>query len=65
MDKMSKMSNMSNIITGGIAVVLSFSFLLLYAIRLNSVPLWIIIMGNFSCLAFDYYKSVKEGEDLI
>ena len=58
-------SNMSNIITGAIAVILSFTFLLFYAIRLHSVPLWIIIMGNFACLAFDYYKSVKEGEDLI
>jgi len=62
---MSKMSKISNIIAGAIAVVISFSFLLLYAIRLNSVPLWFIIMGNFACLAFDYYKSVKEGEDLI
>lgn len=59
------MTNISNIITGAIAVSLSFTFLLFYAIRLNSVPLWIIIMGNFACLAFDYYKSLKEGEDLI
>ena len=65
MSNMSKMSKMSNIITGAIAVLLSFSFLLFYAIRLNSLPLWIIIMGNFACLAFDYYKSIKEGEDLI
>ena len=56
---------MSNIIAGAIAVLLSFTFLLFYAIRLHSVPLWIIIMGNFACLAFDYYKSIKEGEELI
>lgn len=62
---MSKMSKISNIIAGTIAVLISFSFLLLYAIRLNSVPLWFIIMGNFGCLAFDYYKSIMEGEDLI
>ena len=59
------MSNISNIITGAIAVSLSSVFLLFYAFRLHSVPLWIIIMGNFACLAFDYYKSVKEGEELI
>ncbi len=56
---------MSNIIAGAIAVFLSFTFLLFYAIRLHSVPLWFIIMGNFACLAFDYYKSIKEGEELI
>ena len=59
------MSNMSNIITGAIAVSLSSVFLLFYAFRLHSVPLWIIIMGNFACLIYDYYKSVKEGEELI
>ncbi len=56
---------MSNIITGAIAVILSSVFLLFYAFRLQSIPLWIIIMGNFACLIFDYYKSVKEGEELI
>jgi hypothetical protein len=56
---------MSNIITGAIAVLLSMVFLLFYAIRLHSVPLLIIIMANFACLAFDYYKSIKEGEELI
>ncbi len=56
---------MSNIITGAIAVILSSVFLLFYAIRLHSVPLWLIIMGNFACLAFDYYKSIQEGEELI
>jgi hypothetical protein len=56
---------MSNLITGGIAIFLALVFLLFYAIRLHSVPLWIIIMGNFACLAFDYYKSIKEGEELL
>jgi hypothetical protein len=56
---------MSNLITGAIAIFLALVFLLFYAIRLHSVPLWIIIMGNFACLAFDYYKSIKEGEELL
>ena len=56
---------MSNIITGAIAILLSSAFLFLYAIRLNSIPLWIIIFANMACLVFDYYKSIKEGEDHI
>lgn len=56
---------MSNIITGAIAILLSSAFLLLYAIRLNSIALWIIIFLNMACLVFDYYKSIKEGEDHI
>jgi hypothetical protein len=56
---------MSNIITGAIAIILSLAFLLIYAVRLKSIPLWIIIFANIACLVFDYYKSIKEGEEHI
>ena len=54
---------MSNIITGLIAVSLAVVFLLFYAVRLNSVALWIIIVGNLVLLAYDFYKSIMEGEE--
>jgi len=56
---------MSNLITGLIAVSIAVVFLLYYAIRLNSVALWIIIVGNLVFLVFDFYKSIKEGEEHI
>lgn len=56
---------MSNIISGAIAVLLAAGFMLFYAIRLHSVPLWIIIMGNLVFLFYDFYKSIKEGEEHI
>ena len=56
---------MSNLITGLIAVSMSVVFLLFYAIRLQSVVLWIIIVANLAFLIFDFYKSIKEGEDQI
>jgi hypothetical protein len=56
---------MSNIITGAIAISLALLYLIYYAIRLKSPILWIIIIGNLSALLFDYYKSIKEGEDNI
>ncbi len=56
---------MSNFITGLIAVSIAVEFLLFYAIRLNSVALWIIIVGNLVLLVYDFYKSIKEGEDHI
>ena len=56
---------MSNLITGLIAVSMSVVFLLFYAIRLQSVVLWIIIVANLGLLVFDLYKSIKEGEDHI
>jgi hypothetical protein len=37
---------MSNIICGAIAVSMSLVFLLFYAIRLESIALWIIIVGK-------------------
>ena len=56
---------MSNLITGVIAVSIAVVFLLFYAIRLNSVALWIIILGNLVLLLYDFYKSIKEGEEHI
>ena len=56
---------MSNIITGLIAVILALVFLLYYAIRLKSPILWIIILINLAALLYDFYSSVKVGEDHI
>jgi hypothetical protein len=56
---------MSNLITGGIAVLMALVYLLFYAVRLKSPILWIIIIVNLSALLFDYYMSIKEGEDHI
>ncbi len=56
---------MSNLISGAIAVSMALVFLLYYAIRLQSVALWIIIVANIVFLVYDFYKSIKEGEDHI
>ena len=56
---------MSNLISGSIAVLMALVFLLFYAIRLQSVVLWIIILANIGFLVYDFFKSIKEGEDHI
>ena len=56
---------MSNLITGLVAVLIALVFLLFYAMRLNSIALWIIILGNLVFLVYDFYKSIKEGEEHI
>jgi uncharacterized membrane protein len=52
-------------ITGGIAVLGALVFLLYYAIRLKSPILWLIILANLAALIYDYYSSIREGEDHI
>jgi hypothetical protein len=56
---------MSNVITGGIAVLMALVYMLHYAYRLNSIALWLIIAANIAALIFDYYNSIREGEDNI
>ena len=56
---------MSNIISGLVAVFLALLYLLFYAVRLESPVLWIIIVANLGFLLFDFYKTIKEGEDHI
>lgn len=56
---------MSNVITGAIAVTMALIYLLFYAIRLNDIALWVIILLNLGFLLFDFYNSVTKGEDHI
>ncbi len=52
---------MANIITGAIAVAMALVFFLYYAIRIKSIPLWIIIVGAVIMLVFDFYQSIREN----
>lgn len=50
---------MANIVTGVIGVAMAVVFYLYYAIRIKSIPLWIIIVGAVIMLVYDFYESVK------
>ncbi|MDH3238029.1 MAG: hypothetical protein OEM42_03850 [Deltaproteobacteria bacterium] len=52
---------MANIITGAIAVAMGLVFFLYYAIRLKSIPLWIIIVGAVIMLVYDFVQSIRES----
>ncbi len=52
---------MANIITGAIAVAMALVFFLYYAIRIKSIPLWIIIVAAVAMLVFDFYQSIREN----
>ncbi|MDH3238686.1 MAG: hypothetical protein OEM47_09245 [Deltaproteobacteria bacterium] len=52
---------MANIFTGVIAVAMGLVFFLYYAIRLKSIPLWIIIVGAVIMLVCDFVQSIRES----
>jgi len=54
---------MSNIICGAVAVSMSLVFLLFYAIRLESIALWLIIVANLACLLVDYVQTIKKSNN--
>ena len=56
---------MSNLLAGGLAVLLAVTYLLYYAYRIQSIVLWIIIVANLLALLFDYYQGITKGEDHI
>jgi uncharacterized membrane protein YeaQ/YmgE (transglycosylase-associated protein family) len=55
---------MSNIITGAIAAAMALVFFLYYAIRIKSIPLWIIIVGAVIMLVYDFVQSIRESKTL-
>ncbi len=55
---------MDNIIAGIIGVGMVFVFLGYYAIRLNSIPLWIIMGGILVMVVVEFIETIKEKNDL-
>ena len=53
---------MSNIIPGFIAALLLAIFLGFYAVRLNSLALWVIICSVLAMVIVDYVQSVRSDE---
>ncbi len=53
---------MDNIIAGVIGVAMIVIFLGFYVIKLNSIPLWIIIIGIIAMISYEFYESIVKGE---
>ncbi len=53
---------MSNLIPGFVAALLLIMFLGFYAVRLNSLALWVIICSVLAMVIVDYVQSVRSDE---
>ncbi len=54
---------MMNLICGLVPVVLILAFLGNYAVKINSIPLWIIIVSVLALMLADFVQSVRGEND--
>lgn len=54
---------MTNLICGLLPVVLILAFLGNYAVKINSTPLWIIIVSVLALLLADFVRTVRSEKD--
>ncbi len=54
---------MFTLITGVIAAVLVAVFLGYYALRIESIPLWIIIIGVLGMVIADFVRTFREDKN--
>lgn len=54
---------MTNLICGLLPVVLILAFLGNYAVKINSIPLWIIIVSVLALLVADFVRTVRSEKD--
>ena len=54
---------MDNKIAGVIAALMVILFLGFYAIKLASIPLWIIILAILAMVLYDFYESTVIKDD--
>ncbi len=55
---------MDNLIAGVIGVGMVVAFLGFYAIKLNSIPLWIIMGGVLIMVVVEFIETLREENDL-
>ena len=53
---------MTNLITGLIAVVTIIVFLGNYAIQINKLPLWIVILAILGMVTYDFLISLRHDD---
>jgi hypothetical protein len=54
---------MMNLLAGSIALVLALGYLGLIAVRVNSLPLWIVVAIGVLMMARSFYESLREGDE--
>ncbi len=54
---------MTNLITGLVAMAIVIVFLGNYAVKINSIPLWIIIVSILAMVVTDFVQSVRQKND--
>ena len=53
----------SNVITGGLGILMALIFLGYYATDIAAVPLIVIIVAVLGMAVFDYWQSVRQRDD--
>lgn len=54
---------MANLIGGTIALVIALGYLGLLAVRVNSLPLWIVILIGAAMMVYSFYESLRESDE--
>ncbi len=54
---------MENIVAGLIAAFLVIVFLAFYAVKIASIPLWLIIGGVIAMILFDFRDSLTDSQN--
>jgi hypothetical protein len=54
---------MANLIGGLIAMAIAFGYLGLIAVRVNSLPLWIVVLIGMAMMAWSFYESLRGDEN--
>jgi hypothetical protein len=53
---------MANLISGLIALAIAIGYVGILAVRVNSLPLWIVVAAGVAMMAWSFYESLR-GEE--
>jgi hypothetical protein len=54
---------MMNLLAGSIALIIALGYVGIIAVRVNSLPLWVVVGIGVAMMVWSFYESLREGDE--
>jgi hypothetical protein len=54
---------MMNLLAGSIALIIALGYVGIIAVRVNSLPLWVVVAIGVVMMVWSFYDSLREAEE--
>jgi hypothetical protein len=56
-------ATMMNLLAGSIALIIALGYVGIIAVRVNSLPLWVVVAIGVAMMVWSFYDSLRESDE--